>query len=227
MDKSYALQHNIFLISLIKAIPLQGFDGNPTGSGPVTHFVYIPFAPFGCAPQLTRLFIAEIPQFFIMINFPWMKSKFTTIKLKFDVSTIIFENPEQTTEKIVGPAETFSFAQLNNYQFPTVEEIPDEREPKLPTINSKKKDEVQEAVQEATVPSNEFLPPSETPFEIKMIVTAPFFHVCKQKKSKNVFGFLKRRKKKPSNLNVVPTRPPSCFTSSTNFLDCFLKKKGQ
>ena len=103
-----------------------------------------------------------------------MKSKFTTIKLRFDVSTITFENPEQTTEKIVGPAETFSLAQLSNYQFPTVEEILDERELELPTINSKKKDEVQEAVQEVTVPSNEFLPPSETPFEIRMIATAPF-----------------------------------------------------
>ena len=121
MDESYALQHNIPLISLIKTIPLQSFDGNPTGSGPVTHFVYIPFVPFGCVPQLTRLFITDIPQFLIMINFPWMKSKFTTIKLKPDVSTIIFENPEQTTEKIVGLSETFSFTQLSNYQFPTVE----------------------------------------------------------------------------------------------------------
>ena len=180
MDKSYALQLNILLISLIKAIFLQGFDGNPTGSGPVTHFVYIPFAPPGCAPQLTRLFITDIPQFLIVISLPWMKSKFTTIKLRPDVSTIIFENPEQTTEKIVGPSETFSFAQLNNYQFPTVEEIPDEGEFKLPPINSKKKDEIPKTVQETTVPSNEFLPPSETPLEIKMIAAAPFFHVCKQ-----------------------------------------------
>ena len=111
-----------------------------------------------------------------------MKSKFTTIKLKFDVSTITFEDPDQTTEKIVGPAETFSFAQLGNYQFPTVEKIPDEGEPELPTISSKKKDEIQEVVQEATVPSNELLPPSETPLEIKIIATVPFFHVCKQKK---------------------------------------------
>ena len=63
MDKSYALQHNIPLISLIKAIPLQGIDGNPTGSGPITHFVYVPFVPPGCAPQLTRLFITDIPNF--------------------------------------------------------------------------------------------------------------------------------------------------------------------
>ena len=177
IDKSYALQHNIFLISLIKAIPLQGFDGNPTGSGPVTHSVYIPFVPPGYAPQLTRLFITDIPQFFIMINLPWMKNKFTTIKLKPDVSIIIFENPEQTTEKIVGLAETFSLAQLSNYQLPTVEKIPDEKEPELPTISSKEKN--QETVQETTVPSNEYLPPSETPFEIKMIATAPIFHVCK------------------------------------------------
>ena len=45
MDRSYALQHNILFISLIKVIFLQGFDGNFTGSGPVTHFVYVFFAP--------------------------------------------------------------------------------------------------------------------------------------------------------------------------------------
>ena len=45
----------------------------------------------------------------------------------------------------------FSLDQLNNYQFPTVEEIPNEGEHELPTINSKK-NEIQEAVQEATVP---------------------------------------------------------------------------
>ena len=138
MDKSYAFQHNIFFISLIKAIFLQGFDGNPTGSRPVTHFVYIPFALFNCTPQFTRLFITDIPQFFIMINFPWMKNKFTTIKLKPDVSTMIFENFEQTTETIVGPAETFSFAQLYNYQIFTVEKIPEEGEPESPTTSSKK-----------------------------------------------------------------------------------------
>ena len=68
-----------------------------------------------------------------------MKNKFTTIKLRPDISTIIFENPEQTTEEIVGPAETFSLAQLNNYQLPTVEKILDEKEPELLTISSKKK----------------------------------------------------------------------------------------
>ena len=204
MDKSYAFQHNIFFISLIKAIPLQGFDGNPTGSGLVTHFVYIPFAPLSCTPQLTRLFITDIPQFLIMINLPWMKSKFTTIKLKPDVSTIIFENSEQTTETIVGPAETFSLAQLKNYQFPTVEEILDEKEPELPTISSKKK-EVQETTiplqetiapfQETAIPSDELPPPSETSLEIRMIATAPFFHVCKQERIELFSASMKNVKK--------------------------------
>ena len=75
-----------------------------------------------------------------------MKSKFTTIKLKPDVSTIIFETFEQTTETIVGPAETFSLVQLKNYQFFTVEKIPDEEEPDLPTISSKKEKEVQKII---------------------------------------------------------------------------------
>ena len=43
MDKSYALQRNVFSILLIKTISLQGFDGNLTGTGPVTHYIYIFF----------------------------------------------------------------------------------------------------------------------------------------------------------------------------------------
>ena len=44
MDRSYAFQHIILFISLIKVIFLQGFDGNFTGSRPVTHFVNV-FSP--------------------------------------------------------------------------------------------------------------------------------------------------------------------------------------
>ena len=59
MDKSYALQHNIYFVSLI-------------------NFHFAGFRCIGCNPQFTRLFITDIPQFFIMINFFWMKTKFTT-----------------------------------------------------------------------------------------------------------------------------------------------------
>ena len=54
MDK--AQQRGILFILLIRPIPLQGFDGNATGSGPVIHFVYILFVPPGHKPQLTSLF---------------------------------------------------------------------------------------------------------------------------------------------------------------------------
>ena len=84
MDKKYAQQQGIPSIFLIRPIPLQGFDGNATGSGPVTHFVYILFAPPGHKPQFTRFFLIDIPQFPIMISLPWMRSKFTTIRLKPD-----------------------------------------------------------------------------------------------------------------------------------------------
>ena len=153
-----------------------------------------------------------------------MKSKFTTIKLRPDVSTIIFENPEQTTEEIVRPAETFSLAQLHNYQLPTVEEIPDERQPELPTISSKKKDEIQEAVQEITVPSDELLPPSETPFEIKMIAAAPFFHVCKQGRIKLFSVSLKDIKKtfQPKRRTDPATK---LFHEFHEFFELFSEKK--
>ena len=68
-----------------------------------------------------------------------MKSKFTTIKLRPDISIIAFEHSEQTTEPTTEPAETNSLAQLSNYLPLTVEEIPDEREPELPTISPKKR----------------------------------------------------------------------------------------
>ena len=56
MDKRYTQQQGFFPIPLIRFIPLQGFDGNATGSGPVTHFIYIFFVPPGHKPQLTRFF---------------------------------------------------------------------------------------------------------------------------------------------------------------------------
>ena len=67
-----------------------------------------------------------------------------------------------------------------------MEKIPDEGEPESPTTSSKKEKKNQEATvpskefQEIVVLSNEFPKPFETPFEIRMIATAPFFHVCKQ-----------------------------------------------
>ena len=39
-----------FFLFFIRFIPLQGFDDNITGSGPVIHFVYIFFAPPGHKP---------------------------------------------------------------------------------------------------------------------------------------------------------------------------------
>ena len=50
MDKNNAQQQGFPFIFLIKFIPLQGFDGNIPGSGPVIHFVYIFFAPPGHKP---------------------------------------------------------------------------------------------------------------------------------------------------------------------------------
>ena len=153
-----------------------------------------------------------------------MKSKFTTIKLKPDVSTITFEDPEQTTEKIVGPAETFSLAQLNNYQFPTVEKIFLTKGNLNCPQSIRKKNGIQEAVQEATVPSNELLPPSETPLEIKMIVTAPFFHVCKQERIKLFSASLKDIKKvlQPKRRTDPATKLPHEFHE---FLELFSEKE--
>ena len=153
-----------------------------------------------------------------------MRSKFTTIKLRPNVSTITFEDPEQTTEEIVRPAETFSLAQLSNYQPPTVEKIPDEGEPELPTISSKKRDEIQEAVQEVTVPSNEPLPPSETPLEIKMIATAPFFHVCKQEKVE-LFSVSLKDIKKAFQFKRRTDPATKLFHEFHEFFELFSEKK--
>ena len=154
-------------------------------------YVFFPLSP-GYNPQFTRLFMTNIPQFFIMINFPWMKNKFTTIKLKPDVSTIVFENSEQTTETIVGPAETHSFTQLNDYRFFTMEIFVDEKKPKLFKLLFPNEIPLFEKIIVSFV---EPPPLFETPLEIKMIATAPFFHVFKQKKVKLFSTFLKNVKK--------------------------------
>ena len=159
MDKKYAQQRGIPHIFLIRPILLQGFDGNATGSGLMIHFVYIFFVPPGHKPQLTRLFLTDIPQFPIIISLPWMKSKFTTIRLKPDTSTINFEQ----LDKLDEPVTTFEIMKTNslnklgnsrhpsspllakrgNYQFPSVEKMPDEGEPdsiieELPTFRKRK-----------------------------------------------------------------------------------------
>ena len=144
MDKKYAQQQRFPPIPLIRFIPLQGFDGNITGSGPVIHFVYILFAPPGHKLQFIRLFLIDIPQFPIIISLPWMRNKFTTIRLKPDVSTIDFEQLDKIIEPVTTPeiTETDSLTKLRNsghsfsplltktgnYQPPSVEEIPNEGE---------------------------------------------------------------------------------------------------
>ena len=144
IDKKYAQQQGFPTIFLIRFIPLQGFDGNATGSGPVIHFVYIFFVPPGHKPQFTRFFLTDIFQFLIIINLPWMRSKFTTIRLKPDISTINFEHleginqPGTTPEKPemnlltqLGNSGLFFstlLAETSNYRFPSVKKIPDEGE---------------------------------------------------------------------------------------------------
>ena len=147
MDKKYAQQQRILSILLIQFIPLQSFDGNLIDSGPVTHFVYLFFAPFNHKPQFTRFFLTYIFQFPIIIGLPWMKSKFTTIRLKHDISTINFEQLDKINEPVTTPEimETNSLtgignsgqffspllAKSSNYRLPSVKEIPDVRGPKL------------------------------------------------------------------------------------------------
>ena len=114
MDKKYAQQRGISLILLIRPIPLQNFDGNVTGSGPVTHFAYVFFAPLGHKPQFTRLFLIDIPQFPIIINLPWMRNKFTMIRRRPDISTIDFEQLDKINEPVITPEpmETYFFSSL-------------------------------------------------------------------------------------------------------------------
>ena len=136
------------------------------------------------------------------------------------------KTPNKPPKKFVGPAETFSLAQLGNYQPPTVEEIPDEGEPELPTISSKKRDEIQEAVQETTVPSNEFLPPSETSFEIKIIAAAPFFHVYKQKRME-LFSVSLKDIKKTFKFKRRTDLATKLFHEFHEFFELFFEKKNQ
>ena len=60
-----------------------------------------------------------------------MRSKFTTIRLKPDVSTIDFKKLDKINEPVNTPEtmEIDSLAKSGNYQPPSVEEIQDEEEP--------------------------------------------------------------------------------------------------
>ena len=199
MDKKYAQQQRFPPIFLIRFIPLQGFDGNVTGSAPMIHFVYIFLVPPGHKPQFTRLFLIDILQFPIMINLPWMRSKFTTIRLRPDVPTIDFQNLDKINESVNTPEtmEINSLTKSGNYQFPSVEKIPDEREPEefQPFMKRKLLGQRSQGKKKARILKRgekfpqlfddelvkKELPEIETPLKIKMITAAPFFHVSKQK----------------------------------------------
>ena len=71
---------------------------------------------------------------------------------------------------------------------------------------------------------NEFLPPSETPLEIKMIATAPFFHVCKQKKVK-LFSASLKDIKKASQLKHRTDATAKLLHEFHEFLELFSEKK--
>ena len=253
MDKKYAQQRGIRSIFLIRPIPLQGFDGNATGSGLVIHFVYIFFVPFGHKPQFTHLFLIDIPQFPIIISLPWMRSKFTTIRLKPDISTINFEQLDKINEPVTTPEtmETNSLTKISNsgqlsslllaksgnYRPLSVEKIPDEGKFKEFLISKKRKffgqrnqerertrilkrgGKISELPDEELV--KEELPelPDEklvkegfpkAPLEIKMITTAPFFHVSKQKGVELFSVSLKNVKKalKPKQYTDPATKLP-------------------
>ena len=200
MDNKYAQQQGFPPIPLIRLIPLQVFDGNATGSGPVIHFVYIFFVPLGHKPQFTRLFLIDIPKFPIVIGLPWMKSSFTTIRLRPDVSTIDFKNLDKINEPTNTPEtmETNSLTKSGNYQFPSVEKIPDEGEPEEFQHFKKRKlfgQRSQERKKARTLKRGEKfsqlfddelvkeeIPETKALLKIKIIAAAPFFHVSKQKR---------------------------------------------
>ena len=169
-----------------------------------------------------------------------MRNKFTTIRLKPDISTINFEQLDQIHEPVnvpetmetnslttIGNSKQFFsplLANLSNYQPPSVEKIPDEREyeleefpiskkRKLPGQRSQerkrarilKKGKTEKAPKKLV--KNE-LP--ETPLEIKMIAAAPFFHVSKQKGVKLFSASLKNVEKalKPKQYTDPATKLP-------------------
>ena len=248
MNKKYAQQRGIFPIFLIRPIPLQSFDGNVTGSGPVTHFAYVLFAPLGHKPQLTRFFLIDIPQFPIIINLPWMRNKFTMIRRRPDISTIDFEQLDKINEPVITPEpmETFFSSSLiaksSNYQFPSVKKIPDERKSdpiieKLPTHKKRKfpGQRSQEKKKARILKRGEEFPQfpelvkpfdelPETPFEIKMIAAAPFFHVSKRKGVK-LFSASLKNVEKTLRLKQRTDLITKLLSELHEFLELFSKKK--
>ena len=79
-------------------------------------------------------------------------------------------------------------------------------------------------LQKITVPSGELPPPFETPFEIKMITTAPFFHMCKQERIK-LFSVSLKNVKKTFQFKRRIDPATKFFHEFHEFFELFSKKK--
>ena len=144
MDKKYAQQQSIpsifwyYLFHCKILIEIQLVQGP-------WFILYIYFSFLLATNHNLHAFFLDIFRFPIIINLPWMKNKFTTIKLKLNISTINFEQFGKMNKPITAPEamETNWLTEINssgrfplpllvktgNYRSFSVKEIPDEGEP--------------------------------------------------------------------------------------------------
>ena len=181
-----------------------------------------------------------------------MRNKFTTIRLKPDVSTIDFEQLDRIIEPVTTPeiTETDSLTKLGNsghpfspllaktgnYQPPSVEEIPDEgesdsRKKKFPGQRNKERKKARISKRGGKFiqpPYEELVKPfdefPEASFEIKMIAAAPFFHVSKQERVK-LFSVSLKDVEKTLRLKQRTDPVTKLPLKLHEFLELFFRKK--
>ena len=81
IDDLFAQQHSFPRYLLPEPRSLQGFDGQPAKSGPITHFCRVRFNVPGGEPEDTSFLITSLPQFAVVLGLPWLRSHRAIIDL--------------------------------------------------------------------------------------------------------------------------------------------------
>lgn len=73
VDRDWALENNLELLPLKNPIGLEGFDGKPTESGPITHFVRLTTRIQDHRETNAAFLVTQLAHYPIIFGLPWMK----------------------------------------------------------------------------------------------------------------------------------------------------------
>jgi transposase InsO family protein len=73
MDLAFARRHDLALVALKYPLPVFGFDGTPSGQGPITHIVFITLDLQGHVEKSMPLYVTQLREHPIILGLPWSK----------------------------------------------------------------------------------------------------------------------------------------------------------